>query len=938
MEAIQTDNNDLADAVREIDGLVTQLCQEHDDSKCDQLTDRLLDISQSVLGLDTRLAHNQAAEIQLQNCAFSLWNVAVARKTGESLHQELNAKVRHIACNLASSIPSSRESFVMLKKQITMAGRTGRAWLDCQKPTMADQSLSLALDGLEKMKTMLESSPGGSSDEWHEAQQHQCIEVEREAFKIYATKGESLVMQDEHEVGLHWIQKAKALLPQMPKESSYLAMLCYNFGCDTLDKKYYKATIAWLRESLELGKGEHPIEPEFQARTLRLLASTYLDWDPEQYSQKALNAVGLANAEHSHPSGLHLKIKILLRTNGSDVRIRGALDDLIGHAHLSVNLAVHTIRMLAEHDKLDICLNSCQKMEHRFSSDTDIGKLYIQHLELLLSNKMTSEAKALLEECIRGHSSVFDIDVNTQRHLHTVLWDKAASDYDVGDNAEALAWYSYSLTLLKQADSNHESLAKLQRNRASCFLNLQQPDQALEAVKEAEKLDPISPFTQYILYKVALWKADGDGATQAIQRLSDCSKEAKQDDGSDYKETVLSLICLAAQMALEKDNRTIAVKALEKLVQHSEDQQQILTSLRCLTRLQLTSADGKENTTEASAVLSYLRTAYDTLHSHAETVMDDTDIAWTEEASWFMKISWNMALESSENSTLTHEFFTFCSKFSHLLPPEENNAAHQKTCLFMAAAAALQMAREQLNREDKLASFKQCLDHIKVCRSISQELQTEQGSDSKEMASVLLTLYEFEALANLGVVSELERILEEVVSNPDTEIKTLETMAALTMQPPFLPSSICKKVLQVIIQKYLQQPEGVDLTKCSKALYSMIEICLKDGKVSYDTASRQEAWGHFTTAFNLIEKSDKGITEYPEMQILWLLTRAWNTGIHLLSGGQMTDAEKWCGLGMRFMNHLTSLKSNYEDKMKNIYAEVLDKIERNKLKGVEEEE
>ena len=34
----------------------------------------------------------------------------------------------------------------------------------------------------------------------------------------------------------------------------------------------------------------------FQSRSLRLLANAYLEWDQDQHWQKALNAVGLANA------------------------------------------------------------------------------------------------------------------------------------------------------------------------------------------------------------------------------------------------------------------------------------------------------------------------------------------------------------------------------------------------------------------------------------------------------------------------------------------------------------------------------------------------------------------------------------------------------------------------------------------------------------------
>ncbi len=81
----------------------------------------------------------------------------------------------------------------------------------------------------------------------------------------------------------------------------------------------------------------------------------------------------------------------------------------------------------------------------------------------------------------------------------------------------------------------------------------------------------------------------------------------------------------------------------------------------------------------------------------------------------------------------------------------------------------------------------------------------------------MLTLYGFEASANLGILPELERILGEVLSNPATEIKMLETMAALAMEPPFKAVSVCKKALQAVIQRYLQA-DGIDLNKCRRVL------------------------------------------------------------------------------------------------------------------------
>lgn len=48
------------------------------------------------------------------------------------------------------------------------------------------------------------------------------------------------------------------------------------------------------------------------------------------------------------------------------------------------------------------------------------------------------------------------------------------------------------------------------------------------------------------------------------------------------------------------------------------------------------------------------------------------------------------------------------------------------------------------------------------------------------------------------------------------------------------------------------------------------------------------------------------------METLWLLTRAWNTGILLYSLAQYPEAERWCGLAMSFVRHLGSLQESYE--------------------------
>lgn len=55
---------------------------------------------------------------------------------------------------------------------------------------------------------------------------------------------------------------------------------------------------------------------------------------------------------------------------------------------------------------------------------------------------------------------------------------------------------------------------------------------------------------------------------------------------------------------------------------------------------------------------------------------------------------------------------------------------------------------------------------------------------------------------------------------------------------------------------------------------------------------------------------------YPEMEVLWLMIKSWNVGIFMYSTSKFVTAEKWCGLAMRFLDHLGSLKRSYETQVR----------------------
>eukprot|EP00058_Branchiostoma_floridae_P018693 XP_002604182.1 hypothetical protein BRAFLDRAFT_120393 [Branchiostoma floridae] len=137
-------------------------------------------------------------------------------------------------------------------------------------------------------------------------------------------------------------------------------------------------------------------------------------------------------------------------------------------------------------------------------------------------------------------------------------------------------------------------------------------------------------------------------------------------------------------------------------------------------------------------------------------------------------------------------------------------------------------------------------------------------------------------------------------------------------------------------------PMGVSTGSCAvvgqekarSAMWRHLSLVLNKGSSS-DPSSKEEAWGYYTEAMDVIDNKSQGC--YPEMEVLWLMTKAWNCGIHLLSAGHYVDAEHWCGMSMKLLKHLTSLRTHYDTQMTAVYGEVLAKIEAQKVRSNKEE-
>ncbi|CAM5166819.1 unnamed protein product [Natator depressus] len=902
----------------EIKVLIQELVKKDTSSNVTEIIDKLFSEIECV---DTE-AGNEIHEVQIEESAISLWNWAVTNRVDSVINDEQRAKLRHVSCRLVCLCEGSNPPEEMVRRQILMTMKTGKGWVDVGKAALGDGFLVIAINSLEKLYAQLMKRSSGEAD----IQVHKA-DVEKDLFRVLSYQAESAVVQGYFQKAVTCLQRCKDMLTRLPKQTCYLAILCYNFGVETYEQKGYEQSSFWLSQSYDIGKMDKKYSPgeEMQAKVLRLLATVYLEWDCEQYQDKALRAISLANEENMHPAGFFLKIKILLKSGASDEDVRTAAAELLHH-EVSLDFCLNTAKLLLEHERELVGFDFLKSISGRFASSPDLGKIILLHIEFLLQRMKEPLAKQKIEDIITGHYTGKQLSPEILNRLHIILWDRAAKSYEAKNYSEALQWYNYSLSFYSSGQID-QNLAKLQRNMASCYFHLKQLEKAKEAVKEAERCDPSSIFTQFSVYKVAVLEGNTEKAVEAIVAMGKLAAKPAQHedkllaDGS----AATSLLSLAAQIALETEQQAVAIKALEYLSQHSQDFQQVFTALKCLVRLVLSKvmAEPKENRTkDMDMLVTYLTSAHQRLAESFTEGSMTLDMR-TREAHWFRKIAWNLAVQFENCPGTMRDFFVLSFKFSQFCPSDTAVLIAQKTCLLLAAAVDLEMGRCSLTLTEQIELLSQALHHIQACREIWNVLKLT-GDFSKDPTDTLLLVYEFEARAKLND-PELDSLLELVWELPQIETKILETIASLAMESPAYYPSVCKRALKSALTLHRKQ-EAIDAVRVSKCLHSLVHLSLPTGVIDTDACVLEEVWGYFEDALSIVGTTD----DYPEVETLWLMTRAWNTGIFQYSVGKYKEAEHWCGLGMRFLNHLRSLKSSYESQMTGLYSEVLDKLDRAK--------
>ncbi|XP_040323646.1 testis-expressed protein 11-like [Herpailurus yagouaroundi] len=171
----------------------------------------------------------------------------------------------------------------------------------------------------------------------------------------------------------------------------------------------------------------------------------------------------------------------------------------------------------------------------------------------------------------------------------------------------------------------------------------------------------------------------------------------------------------------------------------------------------------------------------------------------------------------------------------------------------------------------------------------------------------------------------LDSFLESLWELPHLESKTFETIALLAVEKPAHYPSIALKALNRALLLY-KEKQSIDAVKYSKCVRNLINLLVPDGVPSTELCPPEEIWGYFEDALSFISHTE----DYPESETLWLMVKSWNIGIYMYGGKKYVSAEKWCDLSLRFLDHLGSLKRNYETQMNTLYGELVEALSKSR--------
>lgn len=403
------------------------------------------------------------------------------------------------------------------------------------------------------------------------------------------------------------------------------------------------------------------------------------------------------------------------------------------------------------------------------------------------------------------------------------------------------------------------------------------------------KISPASQngnFSRYLAFKLALASNDYHLADQSLQQIA---KQSKDD------QTFLYACVLAAQRS---NMRNIAVAALQAILDKQSANAHLPSLLRCTARLLIGElSSGHKDPVE---VMSELIRVFENALRSIPMLKNTTNEQWQNEVQWWSKNAYNLSLDYCTSMQPEHltRLLRVCVAFIDAYPKdvasgqEESLKRRKAHCHFLCATAFIVMGRSSANAsEHSLQSYLQARQQISEFKSIHNVMTGELHNELHDKAFELLK-FDLECILHLQQWDQFDVAIQACLEcqNVDQWDSLADIILIIRQQPGITEDRTSirvnmNKLLDKIINQTWQQDK--DITKASRWLRLSFSMDLNNGQGDFALELLKQAAGMAKRGYC---KKDG---TYPETELQWLASTAFNKAIDLLSAGKIDDSKNW---------------------------------------------
>jgi hypothetical protein len=476
-------------------------------------------------------------------------------------------------------------------------------------------------------------------------------------------------------------------------------------------------------------------------------------------------------------------------------------------------------------------------------------------------------------------------DVLSPRATHAMqalIW-KASNDA-LGSDAEA--WFeTLQHPLFVSVGASNK--ARISRKVMVIALGREDLDTARAAFYELPASSQNEGMTRYLAYKLALKSNDMQLAGECLGSL------VKHVD----KEPRYLYACVME--AQQSGNRAMAVAAFQALVDQPSNGIQLPALLRCTVKLLVEELETLNRS--LAEVTSELVRLFEIAASKTKLFRQGTGEQWRAEIQWWSKNAFNIALRYCTEMPPDHlvRLVRACNQFLDCYPDDSGLMHHddliqrKQICHFICASAFTALGRTSTDRSEQLQNYLEVQREAKAfLASWQQPHHQTPDAELRRARALELLRFNVESVFKLEQWDRLDEALAACLEFQGTA--RWDTLADLVMiiydqtSSLAIDSSATAKIPE-LLQKIIHETwtNDKDILKLARWLRFTFSVGLGDanGGVSIKLVEQAASLARRGTEM----RNDP----YPEDELQWLATTAFNKAVDLLAAEDRVAAEQW---------------------------------------------